>query len=238
MTDAPLARGDWLAARRAATVRIGVRTAALVRSAPATFGLITVIAVTSYLLSQAAPAEAHQMLLSRSTNLHQLLSLNFDVLVRSAFWLEDASELFPWVALFVLVLAPAERWLGTGRWLTVFVAGHIGATIATTTAIWLAITADLASQHLARGVDVGVSYGFFAVAAVISYRIPAHWRAVYLVLLILFPLSGAIGGFDFTDAGHLVAMGIGLALYPLARARRPLSPPPQRPAHSLRPGTR
>ena len=210
----------------------------LVRSAPATFALIAIVSVTSYLLDQAAPAEARRILLARSTNVHQLMSFNLDVLVRSAFWLEDASELLPWAALFLLVLAPAERWLGTWRWLVVFAAGHVGASALIGGAIWVAITAGLASPHLARGIDVGVSYGFFAVAAVASTHVPARWRPACLVLLASIPLYGVIDGLTFTDAGHLVALAIGFALYPLARSRAPVATATPQLAPVPRPGTR
>lgn len=190
MTAAPAAPLNRLEFAGNLLARGARRTLNLIRSAPATFALIAIIAVTSYLLSQASPAEARHMLLARSTNLHQLTSLNLDVLMRSAFWLEDASELLPWAALFLFVLAPAERWLGTWRWLVVFVAGHIGATAAIGAAIWIAITAGLVSRHLAYSIDVGVSYGFFAVAAIAIYHIPARWRGLFLALLALLQLYG------------------------------------------------
>ena len=238
MTAAPAARLNRLEFAGNLLARGARRTLNLIRSAPATFALIAIIAVTSYLLSQASPAEARHMLLARSTNLHQLTSLNLDVLMRSAFWLEDASELLPWAALFLFVLAPAERWLGTWRWLVVFVAGHIGATAAIGAAIWIAITAGLVSRHLAYSIDVGVSYGFFAVAAIAIYHIPARWRGLFLALLALLQLYGVVEGVAFTAVGHLVAMAIGFALYPLARTRASALSARPRPALAPQPGIR
>ena len=233
VTAAAGTQANRLAVAWSGFARAAVRALDVVRFAPATFVLIGIISVTSYILDQAGPVEARRMLLARSTNLHQLTSLNLDVVLRSAFWLEDASALLPWALLFVLVLAPAERWLGTWRWLVVFLAGHVAATAAIGVAIWVAIAAGLASRHLAHATDVGVSYGFFAVAAIAVYRIPARWRRSYIALLLVLPLYDVIDGVSFTDAGHFVAMAIGFALYPLARARAsgasvapPLAPAP------------
>lgn len=238
MTTAAAAPLDRLEFAGNLLTRGAARTLALVRSAPATFALIAIIALTSYLLSQATPAEARRMLFARSTNLHQLTSLNLDVLMRSAFWLENASELLPWAALFLFVLAPAERWLGTWRWLVVFVAGHVGATAVIGAVIWVAITAGIVGRHLAYSIDVGVSYGFFAVAAIAIYHVPARWRGLFLALLLLLQLYGVVDGVAFTAAGHAVAMAIGFALYPLARSRLATPGAAPRPARPGLQGTR
>ena len=65
---------------------------------------------------------------------------------------------------FTLVMVPVERWIGTYRWLAVFAAGHIGATIATTVGIWLQVRSGTGASNLVYPIDVGVSYGLFAVS--------------------------------------------------------------------------
>ena len=60
------------------------------------------------------------------------------MLIRSAFWV-DGYLLLVWLVLFALVLAPVVRWLSTARWLVVFAACHVGATLATAAGLWLAI---------------------------------------------------------------------------------------------------
>ena len=45
----------------------------------------------------------------------------------------------------------------------------------------------MASHQLARSVDVGVSYGFFAVAAIFTYRIQRRWRKLCVVALLAWP---------------------------------------------------
>ncbi len=101
-----------------------------------------------------------------------------------------------WVVLFALVLAPAERWLGTVRWLVVFVTGHVGATLATAAGLWLAIRWRLAPTSLSDVIDVGVSYGFAALAAVFTYRLPPPGRWYWAGGLLAVAVGAAIIGED------------------------------------------
>lgn len=49
------------------------------------------------------------------------------MLFRSAFW-SGTTVYLPFLILLVVVLAPAEEWLGTFRLILVFWLGHVGAT--------------------------------------------------------------------------------------------------------------
>lgn len=208
---------------------------AVVRSSPATFAYLGVLTVTAWALLGASSASARAVLADHSTNLHHLAVDPVRVLVRSAFWLDSDYELLLWVVPFVLVLAPAERWLGTARWLVAFAAGHVGATLATGLGIWLAIRSGLAESSLANAVDVGVSYGFLAVAALFSYRLRARQRAAWVAALALIAVIGILANPDFAAVGHAVALAIGFALYPLTRAA-PVRHRARRPALSNWPG--
>ncbi len=208
--------------RRAPTARTSLwpvvaTVVARIRRSPGTFALLAIISATSLALELVAPHGGHRLLQHVSSNLAHIENLRFGVLVGSAFWLEDTAELFPWLLLFTVVAAPAEAWLGTGRWIVVFAAGHVGATLATLGGIWIAIETGAASAHLAHSVDVGVSYGFFAVAAILAYRVPRRWRPAYIVAVAAYPVAGTVLFQGFADFGHLLALAIGFALYPLAR---------------------
>ena len=150
--------------------------------------------------------------------------LRFRVLVVSAFWL-DGTEIIAqwamWAALFVVVLAPAERWLGTKRWIAVVAVAHIGTTLLIAGRLWLAIERGGQPAHLEHAVDVGVSYAFAGVLGVLTYRLPGRWRWPYAAALGL-AFSGLLAlDPDFTASGHLTALLIGFALYPVAaRANR------------------
>ena len=74
--------------------------------------------------------------------------------------------------LFPLVLAPAERWLGTLRTIVAFFIGHVGATLITAAVLALLIHHDYLPRRLRDVVDVGSSYGFMCVAGLFTYRLP------------------------------------------------------------------
>ena len=192
---------------------------AYVRSAPATYVYLFVLLITAWVLQTSSAQVAHRLVLERSTNLHHLATDPVRVLVASAFWVSAAWEVLPWAVLFTIVLAPAERWLGTRRWAAVFAAGHVGATLLTAAGLWAAIRLDAVDASVSRSADVGVSYGFLAVAAVLVYRLPRRRRLPYIAVLAGYIAIALFVRGTFTDAGHLLALAIGFACYPLARPR-------------------
>lgn len=212
-------RHGWPGARAVNTWWAGHRDQvhAFVRRSPATFAYLAILTVTTWVLVGASTSVVEAMLREQSTNLSHLGSEPVRVLVRSAFWLPNYELLF-WTVLYVVVLAPAERWLGTGRWLIAFTAGHIGATLLTATGVWLAIRSGIASHHLKDAVDVGVSYGFAAVAALFTYRLSGRWRWIWAAGLLCYVSGGMLLDRSFTSFGHATAVLIGFALYPLTRA--------------------
>ncbi len=206
------------------------------RGSPATFLYLFVLSVTTWVLLGLTGDVVESILREHSTNLDQLRTNPVRVLIRSAFWV-DGYLLLVWVVLFALVLAPAERWLGTVRWLLVFVAGHVGATLATAAGLWLAIRLKIAPTSLSDVIDVGVSYGFAALAAVFTYRLPPPGRWLWAGGLLAAACGAAIIGGTFSDFGHLAAVMIGFAMYPITRSAgverrshgpiwRPASTPP------------
>ncbi len=190
---------------------------AYVRGSPATFLYLFVLSITTWVLLGLTPDVVDAILQEHSTNLDQLRTDPVRVLIRSAFWV-DGYFLLVWVVLFAVVLAPAERWLGTIRWVVVFVAGHVGATLATAAGLWLAIRWGLAPASLEGVVDIGVSYGFAALAAVFTYRLPTPARWWWAGGLVVIAMSVAAISRTFTDFGHLAALLIGFAMYPITRS--------------------
>jgi hypothetical protein len=194
-----------------------VRRLPFLRAAPATTIYVLVLASTSALLAVTSNRFDDRLLDGLSTNLHQLEHAPVRVLLASAFWLEDWSELWLWALLLVAVLAPVERRLGSRRTVIAFAIGHIGATLVVAGGLLIAVRLGAVSPIVERARDVGASYGFFAVAALATYLLPRRLRLPYAGLLggcvVLFVATSG----SFSDFGHLTAVAIGLACYPLAR---------------------
>ncbi|MEU6406356.1 rhomboid-like protein [Streptomyces sp. NPDC046985] len=200
-------------------MRRGLRAAAAyVRSAPGTYVWLLVLFLTTVALHRMSTQFEQVFLRERSTNLHELAHSPLRVLFASAMWIPSGRWL-PYAALFTVFHAPAERWLGTLRWLVVCVAAHVLATLISEGALLWAIWSGLAPESAADSLDVGVSYALAGVIGVLTYRIPGGWRYGYLAVVLV--LSGArlLTERTFTDLGHFTAVLIGLGCYPLVRGR-------------------
>lgn len=191
---------------------------AYVRASPATFIYAGIIFVTTWVVAGLPSAQRDALLRTQSTNLHNLRTHPVDVLFRSAFW-SGSTTFLPFLVLLAIVLAPAEEWLGTFRLILVFALGHVGATVVTAIGIAHGYFSSTGGPGVGRTIDVGVSYGVFCVAAVLTYRFPPRWRVAYAgALLLVFALLAFVVSRTFTDFGHFVSVLIGLAAYPFARA--------------------
>jgi hypothetical protein len=211
---------DWPGARQLHRLRReGLpRLREYLRRSPATFVYGAILLVTTWVVAGVAERVSDELLRSQSTNLENLRTHSVSVLLRSMFW-TGSTWLLPLIAILVLVLAPAEVWLGTKRLILVFLTGHVGATLITAVAIGQGYFSE-SGGHIDRDIDVGMSYGALCVIGLFAYRLPRRWRIPY-ALLALAPL-GALAfssGRTFTDFGHLVSLLLGLALYPVARGR-------------------
>jgi len=64
-----------------------------------------------------------------------------------------------------------------------------------------------------------VSYVVTGIVGVLTYHVARPWRWAYLALsVLLFGVALAVRS-NFTSVGHLCALGVGLACYPLVKAR-------------------
>jgi Rhomboid-like protein len=189
-----------------------------IRNSPATFIYAGIIFVTTWVAAGLPAVQRSALLRTQSTNLHNLRTHPVDVLFRSAFW-SGSSTYLPFLLLLAIVLAPAEEWLGSFRLILIFLLGHVGATLITAVALSHGLFTSTGGPGLARTIDVGVSYGTFCVAAVLTYRLPRPWRFPYAaVLAAFFAIFAFAVGRTFTDFGHFTSVLIGLAAYPFTRA--------------------
>jgi hypothetical protein len=189
-----------------------------VRSAPLTYLWLTVLLITTIIQHQLGHRELHDVLIHRSTNLHELATDPLKVLSESLLWI-DGRYWTPYLVLFTLFLAPAERWLGEIRWLTVGLTAHIGATYFSDGLLYLEIQHHLAPERLVHARDIGVSYFLVGVIAVLAYHIATPWRRGYLAVLIIAFAVPLIIDPNLTAIGHFSSIFIGLLFYPMARRR-------------------
>lgn len=195
------------------------RALGYVRSAPATYVYVAVLFVTSWILQTSSSRVADALLQERSTNLHHLARDPLRVLLSSAFWVGSIRDWLAWVVLLSVFAAAVERWIGTTRTVLVFFIGHVGATLITAAGLWVALHADMVESSVVNARDVGASYGFAAVAAVLAYRLSGGWRLIYAGALIAFAGTSLALNHNFTYWGHLIALVLGFACYPLVRSR-------------------
>lgn len=196
-----------------------------VRSAPGTYVWLTVLFVTTVIVHQMSPAFEEDFLRQRSTNIHELSRNPVRVLISSAFWIDGGTWL-PYAALYTVFHAPAERRLGTLRWLTVAATAHVLATLVSEGVLAWAIQHGHAPETAVNTLDVGVSYALAGIVAVLTYYVARPWRYVYLFAVLVIYGVPLVTGATFTDVGHFTAALIGLACYPLTRTRPETKPTP------------
>ncbi|MGZ2359200.1 hypothetical protein LRE75_21235 [Streptomyces sp. 372A] len=187
-----------------------------IRSAPGTYLWLTALFVTTVIVHQMSPAFEEEFLRRRSTNIHELSRHPVRVLIASAFWI-DSGQWLPYAALYTVFHAPAERRLGTPRWLAVAATAHVLATLVSEGILAWAIRRGHAPPSAADTLDVGVSYALAGVVAVLTYYVPRPWRPVYLFAVLVIYAVPLITRPTFTDIGHLAAALIGLGCCPLTR---------------------
>jgi hypothetical protein len=188
------------------------------RRAPGTHLWLLALFVTTVAIHHMSPDFEEDFLRQRSTNLHQLATDPVRVLIASAFWLDGGSWI-PYVFLYTVFHAPAERWLGTWRWLVAVAVCHVGATYISEGVLYVAIHQGRAPESAVNTLDVGVSYALAGIQALLFYRIADPWRWFYLAAVLLWYGSALVHGRTFTDVGHLTAALLGLACYPLTFGR-------------------
>lgn len=199
-----------------------------VRSAPGTYTYLFVLVITTWVLQTSSSKIAEELLLERSTNLHQLIRDPMRVLFGSAFWVSSTGELLFSLLAFSLVVTSVERWIGTARTISVFFFGHVGATLLVAFWIWASLNFTVVKSPMTGARDVGSSYGLAALAALLTYRMPPPKRWFYIAAVA--SLIGAALIFDpsFTNWGHAFAFGLGFLSYlfiprKVRRRRKPKS---------------
>ncbi|MFJ6795636.1 rhomboid-like protein [Streptomyces sp. NPDC091268] len=162
----------------------------------------------AHALERLDPAERERVLRRCSTNVDNLAAGRWDTLLSSAFVVEEPMPL-PYALLLVAVLGYAEY--AYGAWWTagVFLLGHGAATL-----LVYGVRRGRAAPATRRALDVGTSYGFNTVLGALTSALPrGPVRAAARVGLLAVAVRPLLRRErTFTDAGHLVALGLGVGL--------------------------
>ncbi len=184
-----------------------------------TVGYVAVLLSISSAILVLGP-HAHDVIVQRaSTNLHNLAHGHLGTLLGSAL-VVDAGPLYFWLPFLTCLLALAELHLRTIRLVVAFLVGHIGATLLVAAALAAAVEFGWMPLSITRASDVGMSYGALAVLGAMTAVIPPRWRAAWVGWWVSAGIASAIIGGDFTDAGHTVAVILGVLVS--ARFRQPI----------------
>jgi hypothetical protein len=140
------------------------------------------------------------------------------VLATSLFWLDD-HKWWPYVPVFVGIVAPAERRLRWWRWLLVGIAAHAVGTYVGQGYLRLMIRMGRAPWRLVAARDVGVSYFVFGVAGTLSGYVPRPWRAWTQAATLAALVGNVVVRPTFSEVGHLTAFLVGLGAIPLVPDR-------------------
>ncbi len=159
------------------------------------------------------------LLLSSSTNLHNLRTDPINVLATSAFFVASFRDYVEFALACLVILAPLENTIGFGRWLIGLLVGHVGATLL----VAIALSASIldAGERPTRVIDVGVSYGLATLAAIYVYALHGWQRWCLAGLLTALVGAGMVTSGQFSDWGHLAACLLGFAIGPILVRPRP-----------------
>ncbi|MDX3113897.1 MULTISPECIES: rhomboid-like protein [Streptomyces] len=192
---------------------------------PFTLGYAALLAVTSYLAEHLDPALVHTLLQGSSTDVAHLVQAPAPVLAASALWVAGGLA-SPFTLAFLVVLTALERRVGGARTAVVFLLGHVLATLATEGPVGLAVLVGRLPDSSLHRLDYGISFGVAACVGALAGLLRPWLR---------WPVLTAFGGMllqdllaftdPMTDWGHLIALAIGVALWPWVRRWDRARPP-------------
>ncbi|GAA1275817.1 hypothetical protein GCM10009665_73570 [Kitasatospora nipponensis] len=169
--------------------------------------VLLLTAVAWWLASQSRAGRA-RFVRHNSSNVHHMEVGQWWTLFTSGL-VVDGVPAWAGIAAVAAALGLAEwRW-GSLRAGAVFVAGHVGATLLTEGAMWVMLSTGIPGA-LSHERDVGISYGLVATVGCLLALGAAPIRyfglpALALALVVAWALDQQLA-----DAGHLIALGIGV----------------------------
>lgn len=183
----------------------------VLRRLPATLGYSAALAAVALVTSRLPTATRADLVADASTNLHNLAGGRVLTLITSAFVTDGTPAATWWLALAALMAVIELSW---GSWsaIGVFAAGHVGATAIVAVGLAIGVRHGWAAPAVSHAVDVGISYGVMALVGAVVAGLPATVRPLWIVSWVPVTVAGVINRGDFTSAGHLCALAIGLLI--------------------------
>lgn len=198
------------------------RLARVAARVPLTIVYVVLLTVVAWWLEGQSRAERARFIRSNSSNVHHMEVGKWWTLFTSGL-VVDGVPAWVGIAAVAAVVGLAEwRW-GALRAGGVFVFGHLGATLLTEGSMWVMLSTGIPGA-LSHARDVGISYGLVATAGCLLALGPTPLRRYGLPVFAL--VLAVAWGLDqqLADAGHLIALGLGV----LASRTRWLRQLPQR----------
>ncbi|MFF0010026.1 rhomboid-like protein [Streptomyces sp. NPDC005374] len=186
---------------------------------PFTFGYGAVLTAVSLVAAHLDPTLVHTLHQGSSTDVAHLVRTPVLVLLASALWIAGGI-LSPYALALLFVLTALERRIGGVRTAGVFLLGHVGATLATELPIGLAVLVGHLPASSLHRLDYGVSFGVAASLGALTGLLRPWLRWPLLALFTWTLVTDLIAFTDpMTNWGHLIALAIGVATWPLVRRR-------------------
>lgn len=184
---------------------------------PFTCAYAAVLVVTSLIATYADPALVHALHQGSSTDVAHLVRTPVLVLIASALWVAGGL-MGPFTLCFLLVLTALERRIGGARTATVFLLGHVLATLATEVPVGLAVLVGHLPVSSLHRFDYGISFGVATSVGALAGLLRPWLRRPVLVLFGGMLIQDLVNLTDpLTNWGHLISLVIGVGLWPVVR---------------------
>lgn len=181
-----------------------------------TSAYLAVLLVTTIVRHTVARPTAVQLLHASSTDVVNLEHDPLRAMTAAALWVAGAGWL-PWALVIAVTLAPLERRLGVVRMVAVFVSGHVIGTLLTELPLAVGVALGWLPASDRVRMDYGVSYGVATAIVVVAGMARPRLRHLLLGITAATLLADIVIDFDMTTAGHIIAVAVGFAWWPLVR---------------------
>ncbi|MFF4227860.1 rhomboid-like protein [Streptomyces sp. NPDC001820] len=184
---------------------------------PFTFCYVLVLIATSLFVQHGDPDAVSTLLRGSSTDVAHLMDRPLLVLGASALWVAG-DPLGPYAIAFFFTLTALERRIGGWRTAGVFLAGHVGATLATEIPVGVSVVAGHLPATSLHRLDYGISFGLMASIGALAGLFGPLLRATLLGFVSLMLLQDLLAFVDpLTNWGHPLALLAGIACWPAVR---------------------